>query len=326
MDLPAIATGTQLVSTPATDSAPRRCWRAQRQTMEAQKCRFTRWGVRPASAVPAFTQLAEPLLQMLGWYRQGIRNSLALGVSEIEVFFPTLPPAFDGYTILHFTDLHLRRLPRLVDRIIDRVCEQEVDLAVITGDFQTRGWPSPAEVAADIGRLVRAVPARDGVIGVLGNHDHHEIVEPLEVAGVRLLINERVSIARGDGVISVTGLDDVNRFYTPDAEQALRSLPAGEFSLALVHSAEMADIAAESGHALYLSGHTHGGQICLPNGRPVFTALDSHRQLATGQWQCDGMLGFTSRGVGVGTRGRFNCPPEIALLRLRCEPLPVLPG
>jgi len=326
MDLPAIASGTQLVSTPAAASEPRRHWRARRQAMEAQKRRFTRWGVKHPSAVPAFVQLAEPVLQMLGWYRRGIRNSLALGVSEIELFFPNLPPAFDGYTILHFTDLHLRRLPRLMDRIIDRIREQEVDLAVVTGDFQTRGWPSPAEVAADITRLVAAVPARDGVLGVLGNHDHHEIVEPLEAAGVRMLINERMNIARGDGVISVTGLDDVNRFYTPEAEQALRSLPAGGFSLALVHSAEMADVAAAAGHALYLSGHTHGGQICLPNGRPVFTALDSHRQLVAGQWQWDGMLGYTSRGVGVGQRARFNCPPEIAILRLRCEPLPVLPG
>jgi hypothetical protein len=160
---------------------------------------------------------------------------------------------------------------------------------------------------------------------VLGNHDHHEIVEPLEAAGVRMLINEHISIARGDGIISVTGLDDVHRFYTPDAERALRARP-DQFALALVHSAEMADIAAAAGYALYLSGHTHGGQICLPGGRAVFTALDSHHRLAAGQWQWDGMLGYTSRGVGVGQRARFNCPPEIVLLRLRCEPVPVLPG
>jgi predicted MPP superfamily phosphohydrolase len=293
--------------------------------MEAQRRRFTRGGVRRSSAVSPVVKLAEPLLQLLGWYRQGIRNSLTLGLSEIELFFADLPPAFDGYSILHFTDLHVRRLPRLMDRIIDRVRDVEADLAVITGDFQTRGWPSPAEVAADAGRLASALATRDGVLGVLGNHDHHQIVEPLEAAGVRLLLNEHITIARGDGTIGITGLDDVNRFYTPEAERALRSRQPGRFSLALVHSVEMADVAAEAGHALYLSGHTHGGQICLPGGRPLFTALDSHRQLAAGQWQWDRMLGYTSRGVGVGQRARFNCPPEIALLRLRCEPIPALP-
>ena len=270
--------------------------------------------------------LAEPLLRLVGWYRQGVRNSLALGVSEIELFFADLPPAFDGYTILHLTDLHLRRLPRLMDRIIDRIEGLNADLAVITGDFQTRGWPLPGEVAADMTRFVAAVGAPDGVLGVLGNHDTHTVVEPLEAAGVRLLINERITIARGDGIIGMTGLDDVNRFYTPEAERVLHGRPPGQFSVALVHSAEMADIAASAGHALYLSGHTHGGQICLPNGRPVFTALDSHHQLVAGQWQWGGMLGYTSRGVGVGQRARFNCPPEIALLRLRCEPVPVLPA
>lgn len=307
------------------DTSGRALWRAQRQALEAQKRRSTRWGMRHPSAVPEIVNLAEPLLQFFGWYRRGVRNALALGVSEIELFFPNLPPAFDGYSILHLTDLHVRRLPRLINRIVERASDQAIDLAVITGDFQTRGWPSAAEVAADARQLVAGLNARDGVLGVLGNHDHHEIVEPLEAAGIRMLINERVSIARGNGTIHVTGLDDINRFYTPEAERVLSEPAPGPFALALVHSAELADVAAEAGYSLYLAGHTHGGQICLPNGRPVFTALDSHRQLVSGQWQSGGMLGYTSRGVGVGQRARFNCPPELVVLRLRCEPLPVLP-
>jgi uncharacterized protein len=87
----------------------------------------------------------------------------------------------------------------------------------------------------------------------------------------------------------------------------------------------MADVAAAAGYALYLSGHSHGGQVCLPGGRPILTAMDSHRRLATGPWQWDGMLGYTTRGVGVVQRTRFNCPPEVVVLRLRCEPYAVLP-
>ena len=325
MHLPAIIPSDRPVPTPPGSDDSRAPWRARRQAMEAQGRRFTRWGIRRRSAVSPIVDLAEPVLRLVGWHRQGVRNALALGLTEMELFFAELPPAFDGYAILHITDLHLRRLPRLIDRIIGHAGGLDVDLAVVTGDFQTRGWPSAADVATDAARLVAALKTRDGVLGVLGNHDHHEIVEPLEAAGLRMLINERIAVARGDGVISVTGLDDVNRFYTPDAERVLRVRPAGEFSLALVHSAEMADVAAAAGHALYLSGHSHGGQICLPNGRPVFTAFDSHHQLATGQWQWGSMLGYTSRGAGVGQRARFNCPPEIALLRLRCEPVPVLP-
>jgi len=325
MDLSAITQDSRRAGLPA-DADPRGPWRMQRQAMEAQRHRFTRGGVRRSSAVSPVVKLAEPLLRLAGWHRQGIRNSLTLGVSEIELFFADLPPAFDGYSILHFSDLHVRRLPRLIDRIVERVRDVEADLAVITGDFQTRGWPSPAAVAADAGRLVSGLRARDGVLGVLGNHDRHQIVEPLEAAGVRLLLNEQTAIVRGGGTIGVTGVDDVNRYYTPEADRVLRSRRPGQFSLALVHSAEMADVAAAAGHALYLSGHTHGGQICLPGGRPLFTALDSHRRLAAGPWQWDRMLGYTSRGVGVGQRARFNCPPEIVLLRLRCEPVPLLPA
>jgi uncharacterized protein len=322
MDLP--ATIPALQTSPQAQREQRRAsWRTQRQALEAQHRRSTRWGMRRA-IVPDFVNLAEPLLQFVGWYRRGVRNALTLGVTEIELFFSNLPPAFDGYTILHLTDLHLRRLPRLISRIVERAQEHPIDLAVVTGDFQTRGWPSAAEVAEDAARLVDGVKARDGMLGVLGNHDHHEIVEPLEAAGIRMLINEHITLARGDGTICVIGLDDINRFYTPDAERTLREGRREAFALALVHSAELADVAAEAGYSLYLSGHTHGGQICLPGGRPVFTALDSHHRLVSGQWQWNGMLGYTSRGVGVGQRARFNCPPELVLLRLRCEPVPVL--
>jgi uncharacterized protein len=303
----------------------RALWRAKRQALEAQRRRSTRRGMRLLSPVPRFVGLAEPLLQFLGWYRRGVRNALALGVSEVELFFPNLPPAFDGYSILHLTDLHLRRLPRLIDRIVEQARDHTIDLAVITGDFQSHGWPSPEVVAADATQLVAGLNARDGVLGVLGNHDTHRIVEPLEQAGIRMLVNECASITRGDGVIHITGLDDINRFYTPDAERVLAEPAPGPFAMALVHSAELADVAAAAGYSLYLSGHTHGGQICLPGGRPVFTALDTHRRLVAGQWQWDGMLGYTSRGVGVSQRARFNCPPELVVLRLRCEPVPVLP-
>jgi hypothetical protein len=93
---------------------------------------------------------------------------------------------------------------------------------------------------------------------------------------------------------------------------------AGEFRIALVHSAEVADYAHEAGYALYLCGHTHGGQICLPGGRPLVTHLKRCRHAARGLWREGSMAGYTSCGLGVsGPPIRFNCRGEAALITLR---------
>src|SRR5262249_54043135 len=138
------------------------------------------------------------------------------------------------------------------------------------------GSPSPGETVAGMASLIATIDARDGIFGVLGNHDSHTIVDPLESIGVRMLINEHISCIRDDQTILLSGIDDVNYFYSDDATETLRDRPATPFAITLVHSPEIADVAAEAGYALYLSGHTHGGQICLPNRRPIFTALDYH--------------------------------------------------
>jgi hypothetical protein len=80
----------------------------------------------------------------------------------------------------------------------------------------------------------------------------------------------------------------------------------------------MADHAAEAGYALYLAGHTHGGQICLPGGRPVFSTLTRCHHGAVGLWRHGTMTGYTNSGLGVAYPPvRFNCRGEVAIITLR---------
>lgn len=299
-------------------STMRGAWRHRRARMEADGRRHTRSGVQPKRrGLIRLTALVEPVLAVLGLRSRGLANTLALEVSELDIPIAGLPEAFDGYRILHLSDLHVGRIVGLTERVAAAVREMAADLAVLTGDIQSWGTPSAAVAADEATALIDAIRARDGILGVLGNHDTHDLVDHFEARGVKMLINEHWTITRGDASLRFTGLDDVNYFYTADAEHALRVPSDAAVSVALVHSPELADIAAETGYALYLAGHTHGGQICLPGGRPLLTAIDHHRHLARGLWQYGEMVGYTSRGVGVARRARFNCPPEITLLRLR---------
>jgi predicted MPP superfamily phosphohydrolase len=91
-----------------------------------------------------------------------------------------------------------------------------------------------------------------------------------------------------------------------------------DFTVALVHSPELYDAAAQAGVALYLCGHTHGGQVRLPGGFAPLRHLRAGRHLYTGQWQHREMQGITNAGAGTsGIPVRFNTVSEVLALRLR---------
>lgn len=255
--------------------------------------------------------------RLTGLHGQGVQNARDPRVTEIAFSFPHLPPAFDGTRILHLSDLHVGTVPGLESTLAPLIEGIQADFAVMTGDFQSRATPSPAETARLMAPLVRACRAPDGILAVLGNHDEAALVDALESLGIRLLLNESLILRRGDDHIHVTGTDDSHAFYTPGALSALAARPDG-FRIVLMHSVELAAEAERLDTALLLSGHTHGGQICLPGGKPVMTALDRHRALAKGAWRLGRMQGYTSSGTGSGTPPlRFNSRPEVALITLR---------
>ena len=177
-------------------------------------------------------------------------------------------------------------------------------------------------------QALQDVRVRGPRLAVLGNHDPVEMATLLEEKGFDVLVNRSRVLERSGERLRVTGLDDVHNFYTDAARAALEDHDGedhdgenhdGECRIALVHSAEMADFADQAGYALYLSGHTHGGQICLPGGRPVITQLTRCRHAAAGLWRQGRMAGYTSAGLGVSDPPvRFNCRGEVTIITLRC--------
>jgi uncharacterized protein len=96
--------------------------------------------------------------------------------------------------------------------------------------------------------------------------------------------------------------------------------PPDEFSILLSHTPEVYQQAAHAEFDLLLSGHTHGGQICLPGRIPL--SLDSvlPRRFGAGPWRYHDMQGYTSVGAGCSiVPARFNCPPEITIHYLRAS-------
>ncbi len=301
----------------------REAWRANRRAMEhAPKGR--RWRGRVRHGLYGMAARASRVLGPTRMVRRVSARALDLDITELRLSFPDLPHAFDGYTILHLTDLHLDNIDGTAAATARRIAHVGADLCVVTGDFRDNIHTSAATVAAHFEELLQGVRVKEGVLGILGNHDSESMVEPLESLGVRMLLNETVSLRRGDDRIHITGLDDVHRFHHHQATHALRDAPDG-FGIALVHSPEIVEHAAAK-HRLYLCGHTHGGQICLPGGRPVAVGLKRrHRRFSQGLWQHGEMLGYTSRGIGACVLPfRVNSRSEVVRITLRRSPYAVM--
>ena len=255
--------------------------------------------------------------KMTGLYERGKRNALKIEVVEKTFCFPTLPDAFDQFRILLLTDLHLDGLDGLTDTLIAHLEGLKVDLCLIGGDIRMQTYGPIAPCLRHLHRLLPHIHSRQGLLGVLGNHDCLEMTPDFEEAGLIMLVNESWPIERNGEQIWVVGVDDPHFYKMANTTQAFRDVPAQAFTIFLAHSPEAYKEAARCQAQLYLCGHTHGGQICLPERGPILTNSRAPRFTASGSWQYRKMTGYTSRGAGPsGIPLRFNCPGEISLITL----------
>jgi predicted MPP superfamily phosphohydrolase len=261
--------------------------------------------------------IIEMALKLTGLYWRARRNAERIVVRHNAIAFKDLPSHFDGFTILHLSDLHADMNEVAMQRLIELIDEMSYDLCVLTGDYRGKTF-GPFEAALDgVGRMRRHL--RGPVYGVLGNHDTIQMVPALEDMGLRILLNECETIARGDQPIFLAGVDDAHFYRMDNIEKAALEIPDGAFSILLSHTPEIYRQAAHANFDLMLSGHTHGGQICLPGSVPITLESALPRRMGAGPWQYNNMTGYTSVGAGSSVVPvRLNCPPEITLHRLRC--------
>jgi hypothetical protein len=254
-------------------------------------------------------------LRLAGLYGRGLRNAEHVEVRHNHIKFVQLPPAFDGFAILHISDTHVDMSQGAMERLIELVEGMRYDLCVLTGDYRGKTFGSFQATLAGMARIRSHLAGP--LFGVLGNHDTIRMVPGLERMGVRVLLNESEMIARGDDRIYVAGIDDAHFYRVDDIGKAVAGIPHGEFAILLSHTPEIYRQAARAGFRLLLSGHTHGGQICLPGSIPI--TLDSHlpRRFGAGAWRFEDMVGYTSVGAGSCiVPVRLNCPPEVTLHHL----------
>jgi predicted MPP superfamily phosphohydrolase len=205
--------------------------------------------------------------------------------------------------------------PRLLAGACEALDRLEPDLLLLGGDFVSVR-------ASYIDRLaphLAAIRAPFGKLAVLGNHDlranSSHVIAALEAAGVRMLTNDRVTLGAPFTDITVCGLDDPTR-GTPRADRALDGVAGTR--IVLMHSPDGLESIGDRPFDLALCGHTHGGQVALPWGTPLFGPGGRlNRLYCNGRFDvgCHGAsVLLVSRGVGCSTIPiRAFAAPEVHL-------------
>ncbi len=246
-------------------------------------------------------------------------QALQLEITRKRLEIPRLPPELDGLTICHLTDLHYTgRIPRaFFDEVMREAHALQPDLMLMTGDLVDKS-PCINWIAPTLGTL----QAPHGCFYILGNHDKRV---PIDQVREVLANNGWTSLSGRAQLITVRGatilLAGNELPWLPPAanmRQALRPDERPHLRMLLSHSPDQIAWARAYRFDLMLSGHNHGGQIVLPWIGPVAVPSRYGVKYAGGLYSESPTLLHVSRGISAELPLRLNCPPELALLELRC--------
>lgn len=263
---------------------------------------------------------------LIAWgYGPGQRR---VQVLDLEVTIPNLPAAFDGFRLLHLSDIHLGGY--MTDEVLAGHVELAnslgADLICITGDITDGLDHAPHSFP-----VLDGLRAPDGVVAILGNHDFYTGADAVtatlrQLTSIRVLRDEAIVLERGGSRLHILGVDDAGLDWTRGVREheALPPLaarvPAGDAAVLLSHRPDLFAQAARLGMGLVLSGHTHGGQLALPwpAARPSSLA-HFISDFPRGTYRLGDSTLHVNLGLGVtGQPVRVFSPREITNITLRC--------
>ncbi len=265
-----------------------------------------------------------------------------ISVNTVEISSDRIPVSFDGYRIVHLSDMHLRSFrnrAKVLGRIIEHVDAQKPDLIVFTGDLVTT---EPAEVTPFVDSL-RSLAAPDGVLSVMGNHDYcpyndwktaeerdsavAEVRAREHEIGWKLLGNSHVDIARtgaeGPDTISVIGVENISAMKQFESRGNLEKAAAGadgSFKVLLSHDPThwRAGVLGHTDIDLMLSGHTHNAQCRILGLEPSRLVFRENSGLYAENAGCGTQYLYVNDGLGETMfPARIGVPAEITVIVLR---------
>jgi len=228
---------------------------------------------------------------------------------------PRVPRGFNGFQIALVSDLHNKRFGKAQKRLVKAVKKLQPDMIALAGDFIDLETETLDFTRAFLKGIKNLAP----MYWVDGNHDpnspfYGELHELLDEYGVTVLAGDVVTLQRNGGGMTLAGYPFWELFYQP-------AYPVQPADIMLYHGPDEFYRFAALGCGLVLSGHNHGGQVALPNGRAILGPDHGLFPPYSGGVYTDGEATMIlSRGLGVsGFPLRVFAMPEVVGVELKAK-------
>lgn len=269
----------------------------------------TTWAIKPCAVSQSATGTG-PRLQL--WEPRNFEWN------QVRTPIRSLPDGLEGLRILHVSDLHMQaRWWPVYDELIERIQRDPPDLLLFTGDFvESKRNHVPA--VPFVHRLLDGFTARLGCFAILGNHDRYHFAPRLDGTPVTLLNGQTARIDHQGSMLEIIGLPGVHRRdLTNEFVASCGSKAPGTLRIILSHYPDHIRRTGSLRPDLFLAGHTHGGQVCLPGRIPILRHDSLPRRLCSGVHSWNDTWLVVSRGFGFsGLPVRAFCPSEVIELTL----------
>lgn len=254
-----------------------------------------------------------------------------LSITRIRIDSDKIPQGFNGYKIVHLSDLHNKEFGKDNRVLILTVKMAKPDLIFITGDIINSDYYDEQSTISFVKKLTLLAP----VYFVTGNHEeanyHYDSLKnSLAEIGVHMLVNKTELIEKNGDKISISGVNDpvfvslrknqrINDLMMEELKQLPEKGNPDRFSILLSHRPEVFELYADFGFDLIFSGHAHGGQIRLPFVGGLFAPGQGlFPKYTSGIYRHDKSAMIVSRGLGNGSSfsQRIGNYPEIVIVTL----------
>lgn len=274
-----------------------------------------------------------PALAVMGWFLYGfVEGWKRLEVKYVTYSSADLPPYFDGYKILHFTDLHLGTFPKGADfvrKVVERANAEGVEMMLFTGDLVNNAADEVEPYVEDLKKL----HAPDGIFSVWGNHDYCEYNTNHSLSALRKnrrllfqlqnemgwhqLMNEHFMVSHGMASIEIIGVENAGQppfTNRSNLKKAMKGVAKDAFKIVLTHDPHhWRREVQKTGAHLTLAGHTHAGQLKIGNFTPAHMAFKEWG----GEYWLGRQLLYVSAGLGGSFPFRLGAWPEMTVITLK---------
>lgn len=274
-----------------------------------------------------------PALAVMGWFLYGfVEGWKRLEVKYVTYSSADLPPYFDGYKILHFTDLHLGTFPKGADfvrKVVERANAEGVEMMLFTGDLVNNAADEVEPYVEDLKKL----HAPDGIFSVWGNHDYCEYNTNHSLSALRKnrrllfqlqnemgwhqLMNEHFTVSHGMASIEIIGVENAGQppfTNRSNLKKAMKGVAKDAFKIVLTHDPHhWRREVQKTGVHLTLAGHTHAGQLKIGNFTPAHMAFKEWG----GEYWLGKQLLYVSAGLGGSFPFRLGAWPEMTVITLK---------